>query len=180
MRYTRQAALAALALLGVAACTTTGSTTAPSAEEAKPTPRAANVPATEEERQREIERRAALRGQRTVSPAGVDSPGASPEAMHAVGEVPDAMLALMKADLAARVGKSVDAAQVMRAEQVVWPDGSIGCAVPGGIYTQATVVGYLVEFEFEGRNYRYHSALNGAPIFCERPGPHAGSLGPEK
>lgn len=86
----------------------------------------------------------------------------------------------MKADLAKRLDRSVDKARELRAEQVIWPDGSIGCAKPGGIYTQATVVGYLVEIEFEAKVYRYHSALNGAPIFCENPGPHIRTLGPTK
>ena len=184
MRYTRQVALAALALISTSGCTAPGGTEPSEPPKAESTTRTATVPATEEERAREIERRAALRGERTLPPGAVAAPAGAPEsnaeASPVVGEVPDTMLAAVKADLATRLGRSVDSARVTRAEQVVWPDGSIGCAQPGGIYTQATVVGYLVEIEFDGKKYRYHSALHGTPIYCERPGPHLETLGPAK
>jgi hypothetical protein len=40
------------------------------------------------------------------------------------------------------------------------------------------VIGYLVELELDGKKYRYHSALHGTPVYCERPGPHLETLGP--
>jgi hypothetical protein len=181
MRYTRSAVLAALGLIGISACSSPGHTEQPATtSEAKPAARTAAVPATEEERQREIERRSALRGQSSAVPATVPQPDSGTEPAPIIGEVPDTVLASMKADLATRLGRSVDTARVLRAEQVIWPDGSIGCAQPGVLYTQATVVGYLVEIELEAKIYRYHSALNGAPIFCENPGPHIRTLGPAK
>ena len=178
MRYTRQAVPAALGLLCLAACMSTDRAESPAVSQAQRATSTATAPATEEERQREIERRAELRGQRTVPPDAVAPPASSAEGPAVVGEVPDDMLALMKADLATRLGRPVDAARVIRAEQVVWPDGSIGCAKPGVFYTQATVVGYRVELELDGKAYRYHSALSGAPIYCDRPGPHLQVLGP--
>ena len=69
---------------------------------------------------------------------------------------------------------------VVRAEQVIWPDGALGCGQPGGIYTQATVPGYLVEFQFAGRHYRYHGSLAGPFVYCERPGPYLKRLGPSQ
>ncbi len=107
---------------------------------------------------------------------GARNPKPATEAV--AGEVPDAILNQMKADLATRVGKSADGARVLRAEQVVWPDGSIGCAKPGVLYTQQTVPGYLVELEFDGKRYRYHAPLAGGAIYCERPGPFLERLGP--
>ena len=179
MRYTRSAVLAALGLISMSACSSPGGTEPPvAANEARPAAPTAKVPATEEERQREIERRSALRGQNSAAPEAVPAPAPATEQAPIIGEVPDTVLASMKADLATRLGRSVDAVRVLRAEQVIWPDGSIGCSQPGVLYTQATVVGYLVELEFDGKNYRYHAALKGAPIYCERPGPHVRSLSP--
>jgi len=133
--------------------------------------------ASDEERQREIAKRSEVRGARpTVAPAVPQPKAAASESV--MGEVPDAVLAQMKSDLAARVGKSVDGARVVRAEQVVWPDGSIGCGKPGVLYTQQAVPGYRVELEFEGRNYRYHASLAGGATYCERPGPFLERLGP--
>jgi hypothetical protein len=181
MRYTRPAVLAAFGLMSMSACSSPGGTEpSAAANEVRPAAPTAKVPATEEERQREIERRAALRGQSSTVPATVPQPAPGTEPAAIIGEVPDTVLASMKADLATRLGRSVDAARVLRAEQVIWPDGSIGCARPGVLYTQATVVGYLVELELEAKVYRYHSALNGAPIYCEHPGPHVRTLGPTK
>jgi hypothetical protein len=174
MRHATRLVLATLALLPTTACMPSSGTEPQGAGAKQP----ATVPATAEERQREIERRKALRGEQKLEPSQV-APAAD-STLPVTGEVPEPMLASMRADLATRLGRPVDAARVMRAEQVIWPDGSLGCAQPGGIYTQATVVGYLVEFEFEGRNYRYHAALKGTPIYCDRPGPYVRSLGPDK
>ena len=180
MRHTRQAVLAALALAATTACVSSRDTEAANGDAAQATQRTAPVPATEEERQREIERRAKLRREHTVPADAVAPAPSGAESTAVVGEVPDALLGQMRADLAARVGKAVDAARVVRAEQVVWPDGSIGCAQPGGVYTQATVPGYLVEFELDGKRYRYHAALNGNAIYCEKPGAFLKTLGPDK
>jgi hypothetical protein len=173
MRRATTTTLAALALLPVTACVPSPVVVPQAAGAAPP----AAVPRTEEERQREIERRRAVRGAGSVNPDEVVPPEAS---SPVVGEVPEDVLAAMKADLATRLGRPVDAARVIRAEQVIWPDGAIGCPKPGGIYTQATVPGYLVEFEFEGHNFRYHAPLTGAPVYCERPGPYVRALGPDR
>lgn len=57
---------------------------------------------------------------------------------------------------------------VVRAEAVVWPDGSLGCPVPGGVYTQAEVPGYWVELELAQRRFDYRFGDPGIPILCAR------------
>jgi hypothetical protein len=180
MRHTRQAVLAALALSAATACMSARDSGAADANAAKAPEHTATVPATEEERQREIERRSAVRGKDSIPVDAAVAPAAGAESAGVMGEVPDAMLAQMRADLAKRVGHPVDAARLVRAEQVVWPDGSIGCAQPGVVYTQATVPGYLVEFELDGKRYRYHAPLNGNATYCEKPGPFLKTLGPDR
>lgn len=62
-----------------------------------------------------------------------------------VGEVPDH---IMKAVLGAVRDQLADpeiSIKVLRAESVVWPDGSLGCPEPGIFYTQALVDGYHIE-----------------------------------
>lgn len=175
MRHARFAALAALAVLGATACMQSRGTEPAGGAAQSTAP--ATKPGSEEERQREIAKRSELRGER---PAADAAGGAQPEppTEAVAGEVPDAILNQMKADLATRVGKSADGARVLRAEQVVWPDGSIGCAKPGVLYTQQSVPGYLVDLEFEGKRYRYHAPLAGGATYCERPGPFLERLGP--
>ena len=45
------------------------------------------------------------------------------------------------ADLARRLHVAEDAIAVERVEEVTWNDGSLGCAEPGSMYTQALVAG---------------------------------------
>ena len=63
-------------------------------------------------------------------------------------------------DLALRLG--IPAADITLAEfcYVTWPDGSLGVAEPGQVYTQALVEGWLVILEADGEEYRYHGAGN--------------------
>ena len=49
-----------------------------------------------------------------------------------------------RADLARRLGVDPDDLEVISAEEVTWPDGSLGCPEPGMSYTQALVDGSKV------------------------------------
>jgi hypothetical protein len=175
MRYARQATVVALALISTAACTSSRGTEPTRASETPPATRNVTVPATADERQREIERRSVGRRE-AASDARV--PEDTALAQPITGEVPETVLTSIRADLAQRLGTKVAAATVVRAEQVIWPDGALGCGQPGGIYTQATVPGYLVEFELASRHYRYHGSLAGPFVYCERPGPYLKRFGP--
>ncbi len=71
------------------------------------------------------------------------------------------------ADLAARLKVSADSIEVLRAEKVTWPDGSLGCPQPGRAYTQATVEGYRVILKHDGRAYLYHAGGDGPIFLCK-------------
>jgi hypothetical protein len=60
------------------------------------------------------------------------------------GEVPAEVMASVFAAAEAHSGLDRSAMTVVRAESVIWPDGSLGCAEPGMTYTMATVDGYWV------------------------------------
>jgi hypothetical protein len=49
-----------------------------------------------------------------------------------------------RADAAARTGVPLSALVVTSAEAVIWPDGSLGCPMPGMAYTMALVSGHRV------------------------------------
>lgn len=177
MRQTTRAVLAATAVLVTSACLPARRVESSAAAAPAATQPADGV-TSEEARQREIERRAALRGAPARAPVPVDRPEGASDRPPLVEDMPSAILDPMKADLAQRLGDAAKNARVVRAEQVTWPDGSIGCAQPGKLYTQALVPGYLVQFELDGKAYRYHAALNGSFVFCERPGPYLPAGGP--
>lgn len=67
------------------------------------------------------------------------------------------------------------------AEQVEWPDGSLGCPQPGMEYTQAIVPGYRIEVAVHGEVMDYRASNDGFVVRCEsrRPAtlrPKAGDL----
>lgn len=91
-------------------------------------------------------------------------PGEGP---RVIGEVPPDLLEEIVADLMGRVGVERSAVNVVRTEQVVWPDGSLGCPRPDQVYTQALVDGYQVVLEQGGEMYDYRVSDKGYFFLCE-------------
>ena len=82
------------------------------------------------------------------------------------GEVPQAILQpiLKEATALAKVGR--DQLVVVRAESVVWNDGSLGCPEPGMMYTQALVNGYWILIEAAGWTYDFRVGSGGSFRLC--------------
>lgn len=145
----RDAGLAALAFLSAAACGT------------RP---AGDMPPDAED----IEARAAARERQARRlPEKVPAQPAT----GVTGEVPEDLLASIRADAAARAGIDVDSPTVIRAEAVAWPDGSLGCPQPGVVYTQALVPGYWVVLSQGGREYDYRATARGYFRRCDSRNP---------
>ena len=85
-----------------------------------------------------------------------------------VGEVPSQLMDKILADLEKRLGVNRQAIQVVRAEAVVWNNGSLGCPVPGQFYTQALVNGYWVVLRVDSKDYDYRASQSGFFTLCER------------
>ena len=108
----------------------------------------------------------------SATPHGQPLP-ASPAASAITGEVPADLLALVRAQLAAKVGEAAAAsATVEVAQAVTWPDGSLGCPQPGMFYTQMVVQGYQVVLTVNGTRYDYRIGAGGTPALCESRLPH--------
>ena len=96
-----------------------------------------------------------------VPPAG-DTP--------AVGEADSSLVASIKQDLIGRTEATESAITVVRSEEVIWNDGSLGCPEPGGMYTQALVNGFWVVLEHDGKQYDYRANDKGFFRLCEAGG----------
>ena len=83
------------------------------------------------------------------------------------GEVPEELFNDVLIDLLTRTGGDRTAVEVIKAEAVTWPDGSIGCPQPDMMYTQALVDGYQVVFSLNGEAHDYHLSATGYFILCE-------------
>ena len=53
-------------------------------------------------------------------------------------------------------------------QEVTWRDGSLGCAKPDLLYTQALVDGSRITLRVAGTTYEYHSG-GSRPFLCKNP-----------
>jgi hypothetical protein len=103
-----------------------------------------------------------------------DQPAAvAPAQPGAFDEVIAPLVQQAQDDLVKRIGASLDQITVVSMNEVVWPDGSLGCAQPGQAYTQATTPGYQIILSYRGQEYDYHTDSNYA-FLCENAVPAAG------
>jgi hypothetical protein len=83
--------------------------------------------------------------------------------------VPDELVSPVEqavSDLETRLGPDVEIT-VVRVEDVMWSDGSLGCPQPGMSYTQAIVDGYRIELSDGVGFFAYHGAVGRDPFLCE-------------
>lgn len=72
-----------------------------------------------------------------------------------------------KQDLAKQLSISIDQISLVEAQEVTWPDSSLGCPQPGMMYLQVLVDGYLIRLRASGKVYEYHSGGNRPPFLCQ-------------
>lgn len=99
-----------------------------------------------------------------------------PSSAAVTGEVPAAVMGKATADLSRRTGLDATTFTVVRAEQAIWPDGSLGCPVPGQVYIQVETSGYWIVLQAAGKTYDYRATESGAVQLCEglQPQPPSG------
>lgn len=97
-----------------------------------------------------------------AAPAQVDQPVMPPGREMPMQSIIEAVLA----DAVERTGLGRDALEVLGAEAVTWPDGSLGCPRPGMEYTQALVPGYRIRVRAGERTLDYHANRRGYWILC--------------
>lgn len=99
-----------------------------------------------------------------------------PSGVPVIGEVPADVMAKVTADLANRTGVDPATFTVVRAEQVIWPDGSLGCPKPGQVYIQVQTPGYWIVIQANGKTYDFRATQTGAAQLCEglQPQPPSG------
>lgn len=78
----------------------------------------------------------------------------------------DAAIHRARTDAARRAGIAAGSIELVSAEAVTWPDGSLGCPQPGMAYTQALVPGYRIRLRARGQVLDYHAGRIGMPVLC--------------
>jgi hypothetical protein len=82
------------------------------------------------------------------------------------GQVPQAILDPILKEAAALAKVDREQLVIVRAESVVWNDGSLGCPEPGNMYTEALVNGYWVIIRSRGQTYDFRADSRGSFILC--------------
>jgi len=82
------------------------------------------------------------------------------------GEVPQRILDPILKEAAALAKIEREQLVVVRAESVVWNDGSLGCPEPGMEYAEALVNGYWVVIEAAGQMYDFRVGRDGSFRLC--------------
>lgn len=77
------------------------------------------------------------------------------------GEVPADLMEKILTALAEEENLDQADITVIRAESVIWPDGSLGCAKPGEMYTMAQVEGYWVVLQSGNEEFDYRATSSG-------------------
>src|SRR5262245_3541915 len=77
-----------------------------------------------------------------TTPSETRAPKSTPDRMHSGSQVPDAILSPIMNEAAKLANVPPQQLIFVRAEPVVWSDGSLGCPEPGMEYAQALISGY--------------------------------------
>jgi hypothetical protein len=122
---------------------------------------------------------AAACGPGAASPSPVASPTVAPTprapdlpvaTLPPVLEVPAGILASIQDEVSRLASVPVDQLTLVRAQQITWPDGSLGCPAPGEMYTQSLVSGYWIVFRANNETFDFRVTEDGHYHRCDLPG----------
>ena len=85
------------------------------------------------------------------------------------GEVPAAVMATVHQALEKLTGADRSDFNIVKSEEVIWPNGALGCPQPGMHYTQAQISGYQIVLEHNGREYDYRTGETRSLMLCLEP-----------
>ena len=78
----------------------------------------------------------------------------------------DAAVQSARAHAARHTGQAPQSLDLVDAQAVAWPDGSLGCPQPGMSYMTALVPGYRIRLRAKGRVMDYHASEHGTLVLC--------------
>lgn len=109
-------------------------------------------------------------------PTGGDATPGATEELPIADPALDRTAELARTDLAARLRIEPSKIEIVRAERVTWPDGSLGCPTPGHVYPQGMVEGARLILGIAGptRIFVYHAGADGMPFLCPSDEPDGG------
>ena len=104
--------------------------------------------------------------QSMTTPSETPAPTSTPHMSRVASQVPEAILTPILKEAAKLANVPPQELVIVRAEAVVWNDGSLGCPEPGMQYTQALANGYWVLVSAAGQTYDFRVARDGSFRLC--------------
>ena len=101
-----------------------------------------------------------------ATPPAIAAPTPMERTPPVKGEVPQSILDRILKEAAALAKVGHEQLVIIRAQSVIWSDGSLGCPEPGMAYTQALVNGYWVIVEAAGKKYDFRVGSGGNFRLC--------------
>jgi hypothetical protein len=83
----------------------------------------------------------------------------------------EGLIETAKEDLAQRLSVQTSDIILVEANEVIWPDGSLGCPQPGMMYAQVLTSGYLIKLKYDIRDFEYHAGEDRSLTYCKNPTP---------
>jgi biopolymer transport protein ExbD len=109
----------------------------------------------------------------TVDPVGtlISLPSLSVTESVSVNPRTELLIQLVKKDLSQKTGIDIDNIFVIEVEAIIWPDGSLGCGIPGTDYLQAPTPGFQILLQANGQLFSYHTNESNYFILCTQKPP---------
>jgi len=101
----------------------------------------------------------------SLEPASLQ-PSAAPTASQGAIDLPASIIDPVVADIARLASVPVGGVTVQSATFVTFPDGGLGCPLPGMAYTQVVVDGYKIVAVAAGTTYDYRGTGPGTFRLC--------------
>ena len=101
-----------------------------------------------------------------TTPSETAAPTPTPQTSQIESQVPKGILDPILKEAAKLANVPPQELAIVRAEAVVWNDGSLGCPEPGMEYTQALINGYWVVINAAGQEYDFRVGGGGSFRFC--------------
>ena len=101
-----------------------------------------------------------------TTPSETPAPTSTPHMSQVAPQVPEAILNSILKEAAKRANVPPQELVIVRAEAVVWNDGSLGCPEPGMEYAQALINGFWVVISGAGQTYDFRVGRDGNFRLC--------------
>ena len=101
-----------------------------------------------------------------TTPSETPVPTSTPQMSRVESQMPEAILGPILDEAAKLANVPPQQLVIVRAEAVVWNDGSLGCPEPGMEYAQALINGFWVVISGAGQTYDFRVGRDGNFRLC--------------